>query len=214
MPRQCSASWRTPRSEACVCALSTFLGSCCQSPELLSAARLSEILSDRSGPVREGPSATVLRDLRLFGVLSCSSAAHPSATVVYNKLMSAVKRVARRHVSADAALDFARAHPDLVCPCPDAFVSACRRVLPPLLAPWAMSDRPQLPRPTSDSFANYAVLLNQPSPVAVRSSPHHYFRSRGSRSEPCTRCPSLGGEPEHARAGGDLLCVSFARVSS
>ena len=93
-------------------------------PSYLPQRSLAEILSDASGPVRQGPSQTILDDLRLFGVLNCALASEPTATIVYNTFITAVKRVARRHAPADQALEYARANPTVVCPDPGALIQA------------------------------------------------------------------------------------------
>ena len=93
-------------------------------PSCLPQLTLADILSVSSGPVRPGPSQTILNDLRLFGVLTCDLAREPTATIVYNTFITAIKRVARRYVSADQALSFSRSNPAVVCPDPGAFIQA------------------------------------------------------------------------------------------
>ena len=57
-------------------------------------------------------------------MLTCDLAKEPTATIVYNTFMTAIKRVARRYVPADQALSYSRSHPAIVCPDPGAFIQA------------------------------------------------------------------------------------------
>ena len=106
---------------------------------------LSEILADRTGPLRKGPSDHILSDLRHFGVLDCDLAHHPTSTICYNTFITAVKRVAGRHTTADRALEFARQNPHVVCPDPGAFIQSLppsvsrRRSCAPGLCPTLLS---------------------------------------------------------------------------
>jgi hypothetical protein len=136
-------------------------------PSYLPQPTLSEILADTSGPVRTGPSSTILDDLRLFGVLTCDVAHRPTATVVYNTFMTAIKRVARRHTSADQAFIFSRNHPALVCADPGTFTQALpadigrRRTQHPELCPTLLSclGRHPIHIPSQRYYSTNQVLL-------------------------------------------------------
>ena len=114
-------------------------------PSHLPQPSLSEILADRTGPLRKGPSAHLLSDLRLFGLLDCDLYHHSTSIVCYNTFITAVKRIAGRHTSAERALEFARHNPSVVCPDPGAFIQSLppsvsrRRSCAPGLCPTLLS---------------------------------------------------------------------------